>query len=128
MLSSRRRGRLCLGRARNGLSEEDEQEVLKPTSRGLSAGMGGAHADREAERTITLPPTDYRLSCLKFLQRCLRLLEIRLCGVGVLHGFRDQSGSPDLESNPLRLQSCRYTLCHISRWEAKTQAVTHTLL
>lgn len=60
MLSSRRRGRLCLGRARNGLSDEDEQEVLKPTSRGLSAGKGGTHADREAERTITLPP--HRLS------------------------------------------------------------------
>lgn len=126
MLRRLMRGRLCLGRARNGLSDEDEQEVLKPTSRGLSAGKGGTHADREAERTIAVPPTDYRLSCLKFLQRYLRLLEIRLCGVGVLHGFRDQSGSPDVESNPRRLQSCRYTWCHISRREAKTQAATHT--
>lgn len=34
-------------------------------------------------------------------------MEIRLCGVGVLDGFRDQSGSPKslLESNPLWLQS-----------------------
>lgn len=92
--------------ALKSLSDKDEQEVLKPTSRGLS--VLGRLARTQPGRwsgPLLCPTADYRLSFLKFLQRLLR----PQCGVGVLDGFRAQSGSPDLDSNLLLLQSCRYT-------------------
>lgn len=92
--------------ARKGLSDKDEQEVLKPTSRGLSVlGRVARTQPGRWSGPSLCPPADYSLSFLKFLQRRLR----PLCGVGVLDGFRGQSGSPDLDSNLLQLQSCRYT-------------------
>lgn len=106
ILSWRRRGRLCLGRARNGLSDEDEQQVLKPTSRGLSV-LGREVRTQTGRRSgPSLWPPQIACHVWSFCRDVFRLLGIRLCGVGVLEGFMDLSGSPDLESNPLRLQSC----------------------